>query len=99
MRKFSGNISVVNMRDTYHELGRHEFKIVLNPKKFKNYEGVTVKIIDSDGKNIPNEIKFWGVKINCVIDLDDNVADGVATVYLEAKDQKIHEMLTFWVIK
>lgn len=93
---------VYNLRETYHEVGEYEFKVVLNPKYFKNSHMSEVTIIDSDRKPIKFILKKWGRKINCTFTIDQNVPDGVSHVELIMKDDHdnvTNEYFRFWVIK
>lgn len=93
---------VYNLRETYHELGEYEFKIVLNPKFFKNGHDSTLLMIDSDGKKMRYSVETWGRKINCSFTIDDTVSDGVSIIDLIVKNSsgKEHkERLTYWIIK
>lgn len=91
-----------NLRETYHELGEYEFKVVLHPKVFKNSHNSELSIVDSDGKPMKFTVKKWGRKINCTFLVDEAVADGVSVARLMMKDEKgeTHQgRLSFWVIK
>lgn len=91
-----------NLRETYHELGRYEFKIVLNPAFFKTAEDVSLKIVDSDGKTMKHEFNVWGRKVFCEFDIDMSVSDGVSFIQLDGSDskgKKFSERNSFWVIK
>lgn len=97
------NIYVVyNLRETYHEYGVYEFKIVLSPKHFKNSHMCDMKLTDSDGNEMKYELKKWGRKLNCIFTVDKDVSDGVSSIGLELKDDKdlTHSFRKyFWVIK
>lgn len=91
-----------NLRETYHELGRYEFKIVLDPRTFKNAHLSEVAFRDSDGKTMKFDVQKWGRKINCTFIIDNSVPDGVSVVDMLLKDDDGHEhegRTTFWVIK
>lgn len=91
-----------NLRETYHELGEYEFKVVLHPRVFKNSHESSLSLVDSDGKPMSFVIKKWGRKINCSFTVDENVADGVSVARLEMRDERgeIHQgRFSFWVIK
>jgi hypothetical protein len=93
---------VYNLKETYHELGTYEFKVVLNPSNFKNGHESDVDFIDSDGKKMKFFVNRWGRKINCSFVIDDDVADGVSIVTIVLKDSfgvTTNERLTFWVVK
>lgn len=90
---------VYNLRETYHELGKYEFKVVLSPKFFKNSHECELLLQDSDGKPIRNEVQKWGRKINCSFVLDETVADGVSQALLKLSGDKGEVRITFWVIK
>lgn len=93
---------VYDLRETYHELGIYEFKVVLNPKLFKNGHDSVVKMVDSDGRIMDFEVHKWGRKLNFKFTVDQDVSDGVSMVniYVTDKKGKDHfERLTFWIIK
>lgn len=93
---------VYNLKETYHELGQYEFKVVLDPRHFKNGHLSEVLLIDSDGRPMKYDVEKWGRKINCSFSLDKTVADGVSTVKMVLRDDEGHEMAartSFWVIK
>jgi hypothetical protein len=93
---------VYNLRETYHELGQYEFKVVLNPKFFKNSHRSELILVDSDGKPMRFDVKKWGRKINCSFTIDPTVADGVSQAHLKLlteKEELVAGRLTFWVIK
>ena len=91
-----------NLRETYHELGRYEFKVVLDPRFFKNGHMSDLSCVDSDGRPVRFTFEKWGRKINCCFTIDPTVADGVSVVKMNLKDDEGHEhtgRATFWVIK
>lgn len=93
---------IFNLRETYHELGKFDFKIVLDPRFFKNGHLSDVTLVDSDGKKIDCDVEKWGRKINCVFSVTDQVPDGVTTVNMILRDDGGKELTTrtqFWVIK
>lgn len=93
---------VYGIRETYHELGKYEFKIVLSPKYFKNGHTSEILFVDSDGKPMKSSVENWGRKINCSFVIDNTVSDGVSVVKIDLKDGKgksITGRLSFWVIK
>lgn len=103
MKKQREPYIIYNLRETYAETGRFEFKVVLNPDVFKNGMESWVTLVDADRRSIPLDIKRWGRKINCAFTIDQNVPDGVVTVQLRLKDEgneKSHVgKASFWVIK
>ncbi len=93
---------IYNLRETYHELGQFDFKIVLDPRFFKNGHLSDVTLIDSDGKKMDCHVEKWGRKINCGFVVSAKVPDGVATVNMTLRDDAGKELTTraqFWVIK
>lgn len=91
-----------NLRETYHELGEYEFKVVLDPRSFKNGHLSEVTCVDSDGKPMRFEVQKWGRKINCKFVVDRTVSDGVSIVKMILRDDEGHEhsgRTSFWVIK
>jgi hypothetical protein len=102
MPKPADKYVVYNLRETYHELGEYEFKVVLSPRTFKNSHPSEMVLVDSDGKPIRFELKKWGRKMNCKFFIDQNVADGISVATLNLKDDRgtsLTVRLTFWVIK
>ena len=103
MKKTRDPYVIYNLRETYAETGKFEFKVVLNPDVFKNGLESGVKLVDADRKDMPVEVKRWGRKINCTFVVSENVPDGVVTVWLNLKDEgseKAHVgKASFWVIK
>lgn len=93
---------VYGKRETYHELGSFELKVVLDPKRFKDARGSELSFLDSDRKPIRSEVKMWGRKLNCRFVLDESVADGVAIVNMVLRDglgSFSSGSFTFWVVK
>jgi hypothetical protein len=93
---------VYNLRETYHELGEYEFKIVLSPKFFKNGHLSGLSFVDSDGKKVEHTLQCWGRKMNCKFVICDKVSDGVASVKLALtaeNGKEFNELLTMWIIK
>ena len=102
MSKDIDKFIVYNIRETYHELGEYEFKVVLNPDVFKNSHTSELSLVDSDGKQIMNTVKKWGRKMNCSFVIDGDVADGVASVKMLLRDEAGSESrcgFIFWVLK
>lgn len=93
---------IYNLRDTYHEAGQYEFKIVLDPRRFKNGHLSEVTCVNSDGKNMTMDVQKWGRKVNCSFNIDESVPDGVSVLKMILKDDAGREVTgraTFWVIK
>lgn len=93
---------IYNLRDTYHELGDYEFKIVLDPRTFKNGHLSEVECFNSDGKKLEMDVQKWGRKVNCSFKIDHNVPDGVCVLKMNLRDDAKKELncrATFWVIK
>lgn len=93
---------IYNLRETYHEPGRFDFKIVLDPKHFKNGHTSEVTLTNPDLKPMPVDVKTWGRKINCTFQIDDSVPDGVVTVNVRLVDEKGRATAAqahFWVVK
>lgn len=93
---------VYNLRETYHEYGVYDVKIVLDPKYFKNAQMSDVKFTDSDGNEMKFTVEKWGRKINCKFIIDRNVSDGVSVIDMKLVDENgkiVTGRSTFWVIK
>jgi hypothetical protein len=93
---------VYNLRETYHEQGDFQFKIVLSPKHFRNGHDSSVVVTNADGTPLNVVVEKWGRKINCSFSINDNVPDGVSTIKMSLRDSrgKLHEERErFWVIK
>lgn len=101
MRKDAPAYIAYNVRETYHELGTFEFKLVFDTTA-ADPSTTDLSILDSDGKPVPFRSRRWGKKLNCSFDITDEVADGVAVVNLSfttVRGEQRRERLTFWVIK
>lgn len=90
---------VYNLRETYHELGEYEFKIVLDPAHFKNSQTCEVAIVDSDRRPLTFKVNKWGRKINVKFTIDGSVADGVASIDLIEMDKGETSRMNCWIIK
>jgi hypothetical protein len=98
----SDRFIVYGLRETYHLLGEYEFKVVLNPKYFKNSHACFMKLVDGSGMPMKYEITKWGRKINCKFALDDSVSDGVCLASMDLVDSEgkpEQARVTFWCIK
>lgn len=102
MSRNTDHFVVFNIRETYHELGEYDFKIVLDPAKFKTSQLLSYKMLDSDMKSMDFSVQKWGRKLNCRFKIDPNVSDGVSYFYAVVTNSKGEEekiQLKFWVIK
>ena len=90
---------VYGLLDTYHSLGEYKFKIVLNPKHFKNSHDLDVQMNDSDGETLKFKMERWGRKMNVSFTLDDDVSDGITVIMLLDKTGNVISRLSAWIIK
>ena len=93
---------VHNLRETYHELGQFEFKVIVNPRIAKTAQALDISVCDSDGRPIAFEARRWGTKLRCKITIDETVSDGVAQAIVSIKRENgsvTREMFQFWVVK
>lgn len=91
-----------NLQENYYDLGEYNFKLVLNPKKFKHGRDCSVVCMNSDGNPMDCEVNIWGRKINFRFEVTESVPDGVSSIDLRLVDDfgKVHiRKLTFWIIK
>lgn len=98
----SSKFVIYNLRETYHELGDYGFKVVLDPKFFRNGHNSRVACVDSDGRTIPVDVKTWGRKVNCTFSIVPTVSDGVAVLTFDLEDDDGHRTqgrASFWVVK
>jgi hypothetical protein len=98
----SSKYVIYNLRETYHELGDYEFKIVLDPRGFENSHTSDISIFDPDGKEISCSIERWGRKMRCNFKIDESIPDGVSVVKIILRDSRKKEQqhfVKFWVIK
>lgn len=102
MSRNTGSFVVLNLRETYPEVGKYDFKIVLSPRNFKTSQAAQFSLRDSDGVAIEHELRKWGRKMSCTFVIDGRVADGVACASFTVPDVKGRPFvgnLSFWVIK
>jgi hypothetical protein len=93
--------AVIGKRDTYHELGPHEMKLVVDTARFVPHSS-SIEVVASDGTPIESGLRFWGNKLNCSFNLRDGLPDGVARmdVRLCRRDdgRYVTHPVYFWVI-
>ena len=94
----SPKYQVYNMRETYHELGQYEFKVVLSPRFYKTGHDFKVEMFDSSRRPMNYKMEVWGRKLNVTFDIDHNVSDGVAFVNVYKGTNQLAR-LTCWIIK
>lgn len=97
MRRFDGNIVVIDLLGTYHEPGSYSFKVVLNPKRFNNGQDVVILMYDPECRTMPIDVKRWGRKLICSFVIDENVPNGVCVINI--RSESMDENLHCWVIK
>lgn len=95
----SARYQVYNLRETYHELGRYEFKVVLSPRNFKNAHGFRVEMHDSDRHPMSHDSEVWGRKINVRFEINGRTADGVSRVNVYTPKGDLLCQLNYWVVK
>lgn len=89
---------VYGLDETYPELGKYTFKIVLNPRFYKTGEDLDIRIVDSSRVPMSFDVKKWGRKLNVTFAIRPLTADGVSTVFIMKGDTEVGR-LGFWVIK
>lgn len=94
----SPRYQVYNMRETYHELGEYQFKVVLNPRFYKSGHDFRVEMFDSSNRPMNHKFEIWGRKINITFSIDDSVSDGVSYVNIIRGNNQVAR-LTWWIIK
>jgi hypothetical protein len=94
----SPKYQVYGIRETYHELGQYQFKVVLNPRFYKTGHDFRVEMFDSSNRPMNFKFEIWGRKINITFEIDDYVSDGVAQATVFRGNNQLSRF-TFWVIK
>lgn len=94
----SPKYQVYNIRETYHELGDYQFKVVLNPRFYRTGHDFRAEMFDSSNRPMRHVFEVWGRKLNVKFTIDETVSDGVSYVDIFRGDNKIAR-LNFWVIK
>ena len=94
----SPKYQVYSMRETYHELGEYQFKVVLNSRFYRTGHDFSVEMFDSSNQRMNFKYEIWGRKLNITFVIDKNVSDGVAYVNVMKGNNKIARLST-WVIK
>jgi hypothetical protein len=89
---------VYGLDETYPQLGKFSFKIVLNPKFFKSGQDFDVQLLDSARNAMRFKLQKWGRKLNVDFIIDNNVPDGVSTASISKDNVEVGRLL-FWVIK
>ena len=96
MRNFNGKMVVYDLRETYSNVGKFHFKIVLG-KSFKNGHEIDIKMYDSKNEEMELTSETWGRKVNCEFTIPESAQDGVHTVKIKLLD--MIEVLQYWVIR
>lgn len=91
-------IQAYGIRETYHELGEHEFRVVLDPSIDISPRECSFAAFDPDGKPMESSCRSWGSKIKCKFKFGPETPDGVAVGRLVARGEQIGRF-TWWVIK
>jgi len=89
---------VYGLHETYPELGRFAFKIVLNPRFFKSGQDFEISFVDSDRRPMAFDLKRWGRKLNVDFIINPGTADGVAVITILRGTIEVGR-LKMWVIK
>lgn len=93
---------LLDLRETYNEVGEYSFKIVLDPNEYKPSHDAIIKILDPDRNEIECSVKKWGQKLCCCFSIDDRISNGVCLVemmFVKKDGTKMREVTKFWVIK
>ena len=88
---------VYDLRETYHNNGKYEFKVVLD-KSFKNGHDISILMLDPNNDMMPVTSEVWGRKVNCTFDITDLVREGVCTVRISL-GSTLSETIQYWIIK
>lgn len=101
MKSFNEKISIIDLRETYHEMGDYSFKIILNPKHFKSSHESNVCLYSTTHDIMECDVKKWGRKINCSFKIDQFMQNGVCMIEMDLIDDNgVHhkEIRKFWVV-
>ena len=94
----SPRYQVYNIRETYHELGEYQFKVVLNPRFYRTGHDFRVEMFDSANQPMRYSFEVWGRKLNVKFVVDGGVSDGVAHADIFRGDNRVAR-LNYWIIK
>lgn len=94
----SPRFQVYGLDETYPELGRYSFKVVLSPRHYRSEEEFSVDVVDSDRKPMRYVVRKWGRKLNVEFDITPDTSDGVSVARILKNGTEIGR-LTWWVIK
>lgn len=86
------------LREIYHELGDYVVKVVLSPKFYTSAHDLQASLVDSTGAPLPMKTEVWGRKMHVKFAVNNQVAEGVATLTLSRNGRQLGQM-SFWVIK
>lgn len=93
---------IYNLRQTYHEQGEYNVKVVLNPKRFKNCHGSSIRLVDASNQPMKFELNPWGRKLNVNFTIDHSTAEGISGAYLNLIDSRgrtVTGSFMFWVVQ
>lgn len=92
------DLTPVNLREVYHELGEFEVRIVMSDELFSSYRDHQFLAIDSSGRRMQTRTRVWGNKIKCFFVIDGDVPDGVTTGQLIVNGH-VTKTFYWWTVK
>jgi hypothetical protein len=97
MAKSPAKYQVYGVQENYIDLGTYTFKVVISPR-FKTGQDFSVKMVDSDRKDMKFTVSYWGRKLNVSFTVDPSTSDGISTVTVLRLGEPVGTF-NFWVIK
>ena len=80
--------------------GEHAFRVIFNPKKFKNCHDIDILVRDTAGDTVDCRLERWGTKMKVEMNISAGNTEGVASVLLRNSGKyDDREIAWFWLVK
>lgn len=76
--------------------GEHSFRLIFNPKKFKNCHNLDVTVLDPRSQPVPVRVERWGTKMRVFVDFGPSQDEGVCEVFVDGLDVVVAR---FWFVR
>ncbi len=82
--------------------GEHSFRIIFDPKDYKNCHEFDARVLDAAGAYVPVRIERWGTKMRVHVSFPPEATEGVCDVVVEGMPpdpQRDSFVARFWFVR
>lgn len=79
--------------------GEHSFRLVFNPKEFKNCHNLQARVVDSQGGHVSTRLDRWGTKMRVHMVFSPQHVEGVCRVGVEGEGLGHVVVARFWFVR